>query len=542
VTLRVAIAQLNFVVGDIAGNAARIISAAAEARAKHAADVIAFPELAVTGYPPEDLLMRPGFQRRVDETLIRIREQCAAVAVAVGHPHRAGADLYNACSWFEGGETRAVYYKQDLPNYAVFDEKRYFKPGNSALVVEKNGVRVALTVCEDIWNRAIAPQARAAGAELILNINGSPYHVGKRALRLETLRRATREGGLPIIYGNLVGGQDELIFDGGSMVVDMHGEVVASASEFEEELFVVSVERDGDALRFSGPKREPLGELVGIYRALVLGIRDYVTKNGFNGAVVGLSGGVDSALTLALAVDALGAAEIHAISMPSRYTADMSVEDARAQAATLGCSFDVIPIEQPVAAFATCLAPVFGRTEPDATEENIQARCRGVILMAISNKKGRIVLTTGNKSEMSVGYATLYGDMAGGFAPLKDVPKTLVYRLADYRNSLSPVIPRRVIERAPSAELRPDQKDTDTLPPYDVLDPILELYIEQDRTPREICALGFDRETVYGVARMVDRNEYKRRQAAPGIKISRRAFGRDRRYPITSKYAETDRK
>jgi NAD+ synthase (glutamine-hydrolysing) len=422
----------------------------------------------------------------------------------------------------------------------VFDEKRYFVAGDSALTFELNEFEIGLSICEDIWDPTTAVANRRAGADFILNLNASPYSLGKREERLAALRAAQGASELPIVYLNLVGAQDELIFDGGSMVVGPHGTVPVTGPEFAEDLLLVTVTRAAQDLAFQGPLITPTFAEENIYRALVLGVRDYVHKNRFKGAVLGLSGGIDSALTLALAVDALGAANVSAISMPSRYTADMSIDDALAQARRMGCECSVASIEEPFAAFNSVLQPLFGEHAPDVTEENLQARCRGVILMAVSNKTGRMVLTTGNKSEMAVGYATLYGDMAGGFAPLKDCPKTLVYRLAEWRNRFEEVIPRRVIERPPTAELRPDQKDSDSLPPYDVLDPILELYIEQDLTPQEITQRGFDSAVVKRVAGMVDRNEYKRRQAAPGVRITQRAFGRDRRFPITSRYSEQD--
>ena len=400
------------------------------------------------------------------------------------------------------------------------------------------GVRLSVNICEDIWEPATAVAARDAGAEMILNINASPYRMDKRQARLTALKAAVAASGLPIAYVNLVGGQDELVFDGGSLVVDAHGEAVVNVCEFREATALVDVSRHDGGLTFSGPNDALTHDPENIYDALVLGVRDYITKNGFPGAVLGLSGGIDSALTLAIAVDAIGAERVRAISMPSQYTAQISIDDALEQARTLGCECHVIPIEGPFAAFNEALNDVFTGKAPDVTEENIQARCRGLILMAVSNKFGPIVLATGNKSEMSVGYATLYGDMAGGFAPLKDVPKLLVYALSKWRNRNGEVIPNRVIVRPPTAELAPDQADTDSLPPYEILDPILEDYIENELSPAQIAAKGFDPETVERIARMVDRNEYKRRQAAPGVRIRRRAFGRDRRYPITSRYRE----
>ncbi len=535
-----ALAQLNFCVGDIAGNTAKILDASERARDELQADVIVFPELAVTGYPPEDLLFRPGLHRRVAHALDRIRRASHGVTIVVGHPEPAPQGLYNSASVFADGALRAIYRKQRLPNYAVFDEKRYFVAGDSAGTFRLNEFEIGLSICEDIWDPGTALANRKIGADFIVNLNASPYSLHKREERLTALRAAQRASELPIVYLNLVGGQDELVFDGGSLVLGPGGRLAVSGPEFEEALLMVAITRSAHGLEFQGPSSVPTLDEENIYRALVLGVRDYVHKNRFKGAVLGLSGGIDSALTLALAVDALGAANVAAVSMPSRYTADMSIDDALTQARRMGCECQVVAIEAPFAAFNTVLEPVFGDHAADVTEENLQARCRGVILMAISNKTGRMVLTTGNKSEMAVGYATLYGDMAGGFAPLKDCPKMLVYRLAEWRNRLEEVIPRRVIERAPSAELRPDQKDSDSLPPYEVLDPILELYIEQDLTPQEIAQRGFDPTVVKRVAGMVDRNEYKRRQAAPGVRITQRAFGRDRRFPITSRYSEQD--
>jgi NAD+ synthase (glutamine-hydrolysing) len=536
--LRLGLAQLNFCVGDIAGNTTKIVETIAAARDNSKLGLIAFPELAITGYPPEDLLFRPGFHRRVEHALDIIAQAATGVTVAIGHPECTDAGIFNCCSILRDGRLTARYRKQQLPNYAVFDEKRYFTPGAENCIIEIDGFRLSINICEDIWEPRTAAAARAAGAELLLNINASPYRIGKRAARLSALREAIAASTLPVVYLNLVGGQDELVFDGGSLVVDATGRAVINVVEFEETLAIVDIRRAAAGLVFAGADADPTVDEENVYRALVLGVRDYIEKNRFPGAVLGLSGGIDSALTLAIAVDAIGAERVRAISMPSRYTAAMSVDDALEQAHRLGCECDVISIEKPFSAFGDVLCAVFAGTAPDVTEENMQARCRGLILMAVSNKYGQIVLATGNKSEMSVGYATLYGDMAGGFAPLKDVPKTLVYRLATWRNRRSEVIPVRVIERAPSAELAPDQKDSDALPPYDVLDPILEDYIEYDLTPRQIADKGFDIETVRRVASMVDRNEYKRRQAAPGVRISQRAFGRDRRFPITSRYSE----
>ncbi|MBI2802604.1 MAG: NAD+ synthase [Gammaproteobacteria bacterium] len=538
--LRIALAQINLCVGDIAGNTDKIIAACQRARNELQVDLVVLPELAVTGYPPEDLLFRPGMHRRVEHALRSITEHTRGIAVLLGHPTQTALGVYNSASLLAGGTCQMTYHKQRLPNYAVFDEKRYFIPGAEPRVAALNDFKLGVSICEDIWDPSTALATRAAGAEVIVNLNASPYSLNKRQDRLIAIRAAIAASQLPVIYANLVGGQDELVFDGGSMVLDSNGAICVAAPEFEEALVAIELARTPTGITFKGEQYTPTRDEENIYRALVLGVRDYVYKNRFRGAVLGLSGGIDSAVTLALAVDALGAANVTAVSMPSRYTAEMSIEDALAQAKALGCECHVVPIEPPFDAFNTVLAPLFTGRAADVTEENIQARCRGIILMAISNKTARMVLTTGNKSEMAVGYATLYGDMAGGFAPLKDCAKTLVYRLARWRNQQGQAIPERVIERPPSAELRPEQKDSDSLPPYEVLDPILELYIERDLTPREIASRGFELETVKRVAAMVDRNEYKRRQAAPGVRISERAFGRDRRFPITSRYHEQD--
>jgi len=538
----VVIAQQNYLVGDISANAAKIIKAALRARDEFQADVILFPELTLTGYPPEDLLLRPGLHRAVHQALESIQAQVTGIDIVVGFPAQTDAGLFNAAAVLRDGQRIATYHKCHLPNYNVFDEKRYFTAGNKPCVVDIAGVSMGLTICEDIWYSEPMRQAKQAGAQLILNLNASPFHRAKGLEREAELEKRVQEAGLPVVYTNLVGGQDELVFDGASMVMTADGKVCQRAPAFETGLFpvVFAVEADGTVVPQPGQITEPDDELESVYKALVLGVRDYIEKNGFPGAIIGLSGGIDSALTLAITVDAIGAERVEAVMMPSRYTLDMSVEDAQKQATMLGVKYRVLPIEAPFNAFLDLLAAPFAGTEPDATEENIQARCRGVLLMALSNKNHKVVVTTGNKSEMSVGYATLYGDMAGGFAVLKDVPKTMVFRLAEFRNNsrnrISPAIPQRVIDRPPSAELAEDQKDTDSLPPYDVLDPILEMYIEQDRCAADIIAAGYDANTVQRVIGLVNRNEYKRRQASPGVRISQRAFGRDRRYPITSGY------
>ena len=536
-SLRLALAQINLFVGDVEGNTRKIIESAVEARDRLEADLVLFPELAISGYPPEDLLFHGGLRRQVERSLQVIGESVRGIAMMVGYPEYVDGGIYNAAALLRDGELLANYRKQLLPNYRVFDEKRYFHPGDSPAVVELKGIRVALLICEDVWESGPARRAAEAGAELAVVINGSPYSLRYQEKREAVVRARVQETRLSAVYVNLLGGQDELVFDGGSFAMDSRGEVVQRLEPFRESLALVEVERTASGVE---PRPGPLAPLQSVeesaYGALVLGVRDYVDKHHFPGIVMGLSGGIDSALTLAIAVDALGAGRVHAVMMPSRYTADISVADAAEQARTLGVRHDVISIEGMFEATLAALADVFKGTTPDTTEENIQSRCRGVLLMAISNKTGKMVLTTGNKSEMAVGYATLYGDMAGGFAPIKDCSKLLVYRLARYRNSVSPVIPERVIVRPPSAELKPDQKDTDSLPPYEVLDPILEAFIEHDDSVDQIAERGFDRAVVIRVLQMVKRAEYKRRQAPPGVRVSNRAFGRDWRYPITSGY------
>jgi len=540
-TLRITMAQLNMSVGDIDGNVAQIIKAATKARDQLQADVIVFPELTITGYPPEDLLLRPGFTMAALRGLEKIKQAITGIDVVVGYPIQESGGLYNTAALIRDGKIIGRYHKQHLPNYSVFDEKRYFVAGQDACVVDVKGVPVALSICEDIWLPSPMQQAADAGAKLMLNLNASPFHINKQEEREAILYARSTETSLPIVYVNLVGGQDELVFDGGSMVVNAAGEICQRVTSFETGLFNAdfTVHDDGSVTPVEAEISASPSHDANVYQALVLGVRDYVTKNGFQGVVLGLSGGIDSALTLAIAVDALGAARVEAVSMPSRYTADMSVDDALEEAKTLGVDCKIIPIEKTFNAFLDSLEDEFSDVDSapgDMTEQNLQARCRGVLLMAIANKKHRIVLTTGNKSEMAVGYATLYGDMAGGFDVLKDVPKLLVYRLSKYRNSLSKAIPERAITRAPSAELAPDQKDADSLPDYEILDPVLALYVEQDKTLEEIVAEGFDEAMVARVIGLVDRNEYKRRQAAPGVRITQKAFGRDRRYPITSQY------
>ena len=526
-------AQLNTLVGDFDGNVGKILEQISAAEQSYKRYLLVFPELSICGYPPEDLLLRPSMPLRVDAALAAI---CAAVQrghVVVGYPGQVAGKLHNMAAVIHRGEVVAEYAKQCLPNYQVFDEKRYFSAGSAACVVDVHGLRVGLSICEDIWELEPARLARQAGAELLVNLNASPFHLDKQQQRQQVVAQRARENQLAIVYVNQVGGQDELVFDGGSFAVNAGGELLARAPAYEEGAWSVRFPGDGAGIE-AGSIAPALDNLASVYQALVLGVRDYVGKNRFPGVVMGLSGGVDSALTLAVAADALGAGRVEAVMMPFRYTSQASVEDAAEQSRRLGVSHKVISIEAVYEAFMASLAEEFAGTEPDTTEENLQARCRGVLLMSISNKKGSLVLTTGNKSELAVGYSTLYGDMAGGFDVLKDVPKTLVFALARYRNTLHPVIPRRVIERPPSAELAPDQKDEDSLPPYAVLDQILELYVERDCSAEAIIAEGLPREQVERVIRLVDRNEYKRRQAPIGVRITQRGFGRDRRYPITS--------
>ena len=532
-SLKIALAQINFLVGNIAANVDNIIKAASYARDELSADIVVFPELTITGYPAEDLLFRNDFISAANNAVYQIAECIDDIAVVVGFPERDGNSLYNSAVVLHQGSILACYRKQMLPNYGVFDEQRYFSAGTQPCVFEFNGVFIGLTICEDVWKSGIIDETKQAGAELLLTLNASPFNAGKIHQREAIICEQVKAAKIPLIYVNQVGGQDELIFDGASFVANSQGEIVFRAEEFKEQISVIEFDGNNPLINSCAPL---YNKITSEYKALVLGIKDYVRKNGFQGAILGLSGGIDSALVLALAVDALGHEKVEAVLMPSRFTQDMSNEDAIKQAEILKVKYHTIPITPAVNAFTDMLTEVFVGTTKDATEENIQARCRGVILMALSNKRGKLLLTTGNKSEMSVGYATLYGDMAGGFAPIKDVPKLLVYELARYRNSLYEVIPERVITRPPSAELAPDQIDTDSLPPYEILDPILERYVEMDQSAEEIMAAGFRYDDVVRAINLVDKNEYKRRQSPPGIRITSRAFGRDRRYPITSGY------
>jgi len=531
-------AQLNLSVGDVDGNTTRIVEAAEEARSRHKADFVLFPELAVCGYPPEDLLFHAGMRLQVARSIERLKREVRGITLIVGYPEYVSSTIYNSAAVIRNGELIANHRKARLPNYRVFDEKRYFTPGTDPTVVEIGGANVGVLVCEDVWEKEPANAARAAGAQMLAVINASPYEVNKQSQReISVVRERVREVRLPVAFLNLIGGQDELVFDGNSFVMNANGVVTTRVPAFEEGLFPIEFEFDQNVVQTLPGKIVPLqSEEESVYSALVQGTRDYVDKHRFPGVVMGLSGGIDSALTLCIAVDALGKKRVHTVSMPSRYTSQMSKDDAALQAKLLGVKHSEISIENMFESVLAALKDEFSGTEPDTAEENIQARCRGLLLMGISNKTGKMLLTTGNKSEMAVGFATLYGDMAGGFAPIKDCSKMLVYRLARWRNAKSEVVPKRVFERPPSAELRPDQKDTDSLPPYEILDPILEAFIEEDLSVDQICARGFDRAVVGRVLDMVKRNEYKRRQAPPGVRVSGRAFGRDWRYPITSGY------
>ncbi|VFR55857.1 NAD synthetase / Glutamine amidotransferase chain of NAD synthetase [plant metagenome] len=540
---RVAIAQLNVRVGDLAGNAARILDAARQAHAQ-GADVLLTTELSLTGYPPEDLLLRPQFIAQAGQTLDVLRRDLAALKglhVVVGHPvHRAG-HLYNAASVLHQGNCLGVYGKRELPNYAVFDERRYFTSDGAPLVFEVKGVKLGVAICEDIWFEAAPRAAAEHGARVLLVPNASPFNVDKQRLRADVVARCVRDTGCAVLYANAVGGQDELIFDGASFACDASGRLAARLPDFEEALRVLTVTAEGgveDAPDAPTPAVEVLPLEARVWGALKLGVRDYLGKNGFQGAIIGLSGGIDSAVVLAVAVDALGADRVRTVMMPSRYTADISTTDAAEMARRLGVRHDDIAIGPIVDQFEAGLAPLFAGLPVDATEENLQARARGTLLMALSNKTGWMVLTTGNKSEMATGYCTLYGDMAGGFAVIKDVPKTLVYRLAAWRNTVDDVIPTRIITRPPSAELRPDQTDQDSLPPYDVLDEILRRHMEENESGADIVAAGLPADAVEQVLRLLRINEYKRRQAPPGPRITPRAFGRDWRYPLVNGFRE----
>ncbi len=536
-SLKIAMAQINPVLGDLDANVELIATAAREAWLA-GADVVLTPELALCGYPPEDLLLRPDFLRACDLAVQELSRRVTDIALVLGHPALIDGKRYNCATVLQPGREPLTYRKHRLPNAEVFDEVRYFTPGDAPLVVDIKGVRCGLAVCEDVWNPDPARLARDAGAELLLVLNASPCHLGKQPERARVLASRVVEIGLPVVYVNLVGGQDELVFDGGSFAMNKAGAIMARQHQFETGVALADY-LDGDIQ--PGLVAPVLPEEAEAYQALVLGVRDYVGKNRFPGVLIGLSGGIDSALTVCVAVDALGADKVRAVMMPSPYTAQMSLDDSRAMVEALGIHYDEIGIQPAMQAFESMLASQFAGTAVDTTEENIQARARGVILMALSNKTGSLVLTTGNKSEMAVGYCTLYGDMAGGFAVIKDVYKTLVYRLSRYRNSLTPEcppIPENIIVRPPSAELRPDQKDQDSLPEYEVLDAIVQGYMEEDKSPRELVASGLSDEAVRKVVRLLRIAEYKRRQAPVGIRITPRGFGKDWRYPITNRYRD----
>lgn len=529
--MQILVAQDNFTVGAIKQNCEKIISSIQSAPSDA---LVVFPELALTGYPPEDLLLRDDLYKRIDEALERIAVASIGRCVILGFPWREEGFVYNAAGVFCDGQRVALYFKQSLPNYGVFDEKRYFVQGNAACTFRFQNKTIAVLICEDLWGDGPISKLSDDSVDLLVSLNASPYNFQKHSEREKLIANHAQTHKIPIIYVNHNCGQDELIFDGSSFAVNRRGEMVSRLAFCQTDAQVLNL---SDDLRGTSVAALPSSTEAQIYQALVLATRDYVNKNGFAGAVLGLSGGIDSALTLAIAVDALGAERVQAVMMPFKYTAQMSVEDAKAQAEKMAVEFDIVSIEPIFESFMNSLKPLLGNAEKDTTEENLQARSRGVILMALSNKKRRIVLTTGNKSEMAVGYCTLYGDMAGGFAVIKDLPKTLVYKLSRYRNTLSEVIPERVITRPPSAELAPDQVDEDSLPPYDDLDAILKAYVEDDKSGEDIITMGYDKEVVYRVIRLVDINEYKRRQAAIGPKVTTRNFGKDRRYPITSGFS-----
>ena len=575
-TIRLGLAQINSTVGDLSGNTRRIVEFIGRAKSL-GVDLITFPELAVTGYPPEDLLLKPQFIRQNRDSLDEIAEHSSGITVVVGFVD-SDADIYNAAAVLHNKKLVGIYHKIHLPNYGVFDENRYFQAGKECPVFTIRGISMGITICEDIWYETGPATVQAyAGARLLVNISASPYNAGKGVSRERMLATRAADNVAIVAYSNLVGGQDELVFDGDSVIFSEQGEPIVRGAQFEEDLVIADLDMEsvfrsqlhdprrrketpwvkkelGRVIRIEipdegtsaakpplAPRRvESLSDVAEIYRALVLGVRDYVRKNGFEKVVIGLSGGVDSSLVAAIAADALGSDNVVGVSMPSRYSSAGSKSDAEALARNLGITFKVIPIEKAFSSYLETLAEPFRGTRPDVTEENIQARIRGNILFALSNKFGWLVLACSNKSETATGYATIYGDMAGGFIPLKDVPKTMVYKLAQYRNQQAKkdTIPAAVLTKAPSAELRPDQRDTDTLPPYDVLDPILKAYVEDDLAIDQIIAMGFDRDTVIKVAHLVDRSEYKRRQTAPGIKITPRDFGRDRRLPITNRFRE----
>jgi len=532
--MKIAIAQINCTVGDLAGNAAKIADYAQRAK-EQGAEILLTPELSLCGYPPEDLLLRDGFYRACDDALFGLARQVSGITLIVGHPHQIGERYFNAASILRDGRIVATYHKHALPNHSVFDEERYFTHGSEACLLEMDGVKFGINICADVWHEQAAIRAKEAGAQMLLVLNASPYHFNKQATRYDTIRERIGDTGLAVVYANMVGGQDELLFDGGSFVMDETGKLTHQFAAFDEVLGFVEV-KDGKLV--PGVLANVEKDEASIYRALCLGVRDYIQKNRFPGVLLGLSGGIDSALTLAVAVDALGADKVRAVMMPSPYTAQMSIDDSREMVSLIGVRYEELDIQPTFTALQDTLSPLFKGLPVDTTEENLQARIRGTLLMALSNKTGALVLTTGNKSEMTVGYATLYGDMAGGFAVLKDVSKTWVYRLSNWRNTQGRVIPERIITRPPSAELRPDQKDQDSLPPYDVLDAIMESYVEKNMNIAEIVEQGYAEADVQRVVKLIRINEYKRRQAPVGVRITDRGFGKDWRYPITVRYQD----
>ena len=535
--ISVGIIQENPIVGDIEGNLNLAISAIEDLSSNGSPDIFLFSEMFITGYPPEDLILRDDLLKYAYDAVKKLSEVKPESFVVIGYPKKEGDLIYNCAGVLRNHSIITEYKKQELPNYEVFDEKRYFEPGSSPGIFEVSGLRVALSVCEDIWHEKVIKQAYNNKADLILNINASPYHLKKIENRKELLINHSSKYSLPIVYANQIGGQDELVFDGTSMAIDGRGKLVIQLAKFKKDLKTIIFEDKEGCLEAHSEMIIPDdNELEEVYQALVVGARDYIEKNKFPGAIIGSSGGIDSALTAAIAADAIGADKVRTFMMPFEYTSDMSIEDAAELANNLGIKHSTIPIGQIYDSFSCSLEDEFSEKEKDITEENLQSRCRGVILMALSNKSGDLVLTTGNKSETAVGYSTLYGDTAGGFCVLKDVPKTMVYELSKYRNTISKVIPERIIERPPSAELAPDQKDSDSLPDYDILDKIIELYVEQDKSKEEIANIGVDKKIVDRVIRLIDLSEYKRRQAPLGVKITSRGFGKDRRYPITNKF------
>lgn len=540
-TLNLLIAQMDSLVGDCEGNSTRIIALLEQAKQSYQAEMVIFPELALTGYPPEDLLLRDDFHDEIQEALTRIIKASQGLWVILGLPYKNPTGLYNSAAIIENGELKAMYHKHHLPNSSVFDEKRYFLPGDTLCLITVKGFEIGLLICEDLWNNALAKAYQQAGAQLLVSINASPFEKDKALLRSQLLKDRCQETGLPILYVNNVGGQDELLFDGGSCAIDTTGTLIYQDVFFQSQVTLLTLQSstEGTLKLISKVKHLLPSSNELIYHALIRGMKDYVVNNGFSQVVLGLSGGIDSALVLCLAVAAFGKDNVEAILMPSQFTAQMSIHDAQTLADNLGVHYDTIPIDPIVKIYKNSLADKFKGLANDTTEENLQSRCRGTLLMAISNKQGKLLLTTGNKSELAVGYATLYGDMCGAFAPLKDVMKTKVYELARLINKYDEVIPQRIIDRPPSAELAPDQKDEDSLPPYSILDPILEQYLEQDASIKDLITAGFDEKIVRDIINKVEMSEYKRRQSPPGVRITKRAFGRDRRYPITTKFNKT---